>query len=130
MIGFPSEDDDSFSRTLDFLKKVRPMRMHIFRFSPREFTIFKESEVRDEKKIKLRYRVLKDMAEEFSYQYKKQFLHRTLYMVTEERRCGLTSGYTENYIRVFIEERLPLGEIVKIRVTKVDKEKVYGELTK
>jgi len=130
MVGFPSEDENSFSRTLEFLKKVRPMRMHIFRFSPREFTVFKKSEVKDERKIKLRYKVLKEMAEEFSYQYKRQFLHQTLHMVTEEVSCGLTSGYTENYIKVFVDEKLPLGEIVKIKVTRVDREKVYGKLAK
>lgn len=128
MVGFPSEDEESFSNTVNFLKRIKPMRIHIFTFSPREKTPFSQRKIENQKEVRRRYRFLKDLAENFSFQYKNKFLGQTLHMVTEEKNNGYIWGYTENYIKVCIRERVSLGKIVPVRIEKIEKDKVIASL--
>lgn len=130
MTGFPYETEEDFNNTVKFLQDIKPMRTHIFRFSPRENTVFEGAKIKNESDISKRYVILKRLAENFSFEYKNNFLGNSLYMVAEENKDGLTSGYTENYIRVFLEENVPLGNIVKVKVNKVIGDKVYAQISK
>ncbi len=116
IVGFPGEDEESFSNTVDFLKRVKPMRMHIFTFSPREKTKFSGLKLTHQKEVKERYQYLREIAQELSLQYRQKFLGKTLYMVAEERNKGLVYGYTENYLRASTNEEDPLGKIVAVKV--------------
>ncbi|MFH1505037.1 MAG: tRNA (N(6)-L-threonylcarbamoyladenosine(37)-C(2))-methylthiotransferase MtaB [Candidatus Omnitrophota bacterium] len=126
MVGFPSENEQSFNNTVSFLKRIKPMRTHIFTFSPRENTSFFGLKIKNQKHTRKRYDFLKKLAEDFAYEYKSRFLGKTLHMVTEEKTNGFTRGYTENYIKVWVKGELPLGQIVPVKIKKVEKDKVVG----
>ena len=132
MVGFPYEEDGHFSNTVKFLEEIRPMRMHIFSFSARPHTVFENIKISKEMqmKTKKRYKILKELAERFSYEYKKKFLGKRLHMVVEEKKKDYVCGYTENYIRVYVKEDLPLGEIVKVRIEKIEGSLVYGKVSR
>jgi len=59
MVGFPHETDRSFDNTVDFLRKIKPMRMHIFTFSPRENTPFSDLKTDRTDSVKKRYNFLR-----------------------------------------------------------------------
>ena len=128
MVGFPYEEDRHFLNTVKFLEEIRPMRMHIFSFSARPHTIFENMKI--DKKIQeeteRRYKILKKLAERFSYEYKRKFLGKELHMVVEEKKKGFVCGYTENYIKVYVKENLPLGKIVKVKIEKIEEPWTYG----
>ncbi len=132
MVGFPYEEDRNFSNTVEFLEEIRPMRMHIFSFSARPHTVFESIKINKEMqmKAKRRYKILKELAEKFSYEYKKKFLGEKLHMVVEEKKRDYICGYTENYIRVYVKENLPLGEIVKVKIEKIEGSWVYGKVSR
>jgi len=130
MVGFPTETEKSFQNTVDFLKQVNPMRMHIFTFSPREKTQFSEAKVKNPTVIRQRYEYLKRIAKDFSSSYQRKFLGKRLNMVAEEENSGFVSGYTENYIRVQLRARVPLGQIIPVVIEKVDSDKVLASLAK
>ena len=126
MVGFPTESEESFQNTVNFLRIIKPMRMHIFTFSPREKTRFWEVKIKDSETIHQRYNFLKKLAGDFSYSYKRKFLGKTLNMVTEIEKDGSTSGYTENYIRVRVNEPVPLGQIIPVVIESVEEDKVLA----
>jgi len=126
MVGFPGEDEPSFNNTVNFLKEIKPMRMHIFTFSPREKTKFANLKPANQGVIKQRYNFLKELAISFSNEYKRRFLGKTLYMVVEETNKGLFSGYTENYIKVCIKDKLKLGQIIPVRIDKVESSRIFA----
>jgi threonylcarbamoyladenosine tRNA methylthiotransferase MtaB len=130
MVGFPSEDQTSFHNTVKFLYKVKPMRIHIFRFSPREMTIFQDIKIKNEGEVKRRYDFLRHLANKFSYEYKKNFLGTTLHMIAEAKSEGFVYGYTENYIRVYIKEEVPLGEVIPVKIDRISQDRVYGRVIK
>lgn len=130
MVGFPTEDEESFQNTVDFLKQVNPMRMHIFTFSPREKTQFSEAKIKNSTLIRQRYKYLKKMAKDFSFNYQRKFLGKRLNMVAEEESNGFISGYTENYIRVRLREKVPLGQIIPVVIREVNPDKVLASVAK
>lgn len=128
IVGFPGEDEKSFKNTVDFLKRIKPMRMHIFTFSPREGTKFAKSKLTNQTKVKEWYNLLQKLADQFSFEYRSKFLGKTVKMVAEEKNKGLVSGYSENYLRVSIKEDISLGEIVLVRIKKLEKNRVLAVL--
>ena len=128
MVGFPGEDEQSFQNTVDFVKRIKPMRMHIFTFSPREKTRFSAAKIGNQQNIKKRYMYLKGLADEFSLEYKKKFAGKVLEAVAEEEENSFVCGYTQNYIKVFIKEKVPLGQIVKVRIEGIEKDRAIASV--
>jgi threonylcarbamoyladenosine tRNA methylthiotransferase MtaB len=128
MVGFPGEDDYTFENTVNFLKRVKPMHMHVFTFSPREKTPLAKITIRNSKQIKKRYQILKELSNFLSGEYSRTFLGRTLQVVAEQYKDGFTTGFSQNYLKVYIEGRHLLGQLVSVRITNIHENKIYGEL--
>jgi threonylcarbamoyladenosine tRNA methylthiotransferase MtaB len=129
IVGFPGETEKTFQQTVNFLKKVRPMRIHIFTFSPREKTPLANNNSIDKDKIKERYMALDKLAKDFSLSYSKLFLNKELEMIAEEKKDNYTTGYTQNYIKVNTKDNIKLGSPAKIKINKVTKNnKVFARL--
>ncbi|MCM8773984.1 MAG: tRNA (N(6)-L-threonylcarbamoyladenosine(37)-C(2))-methylthiotransferase MtaB [Candidatus Omnitrophica bacterium] len=120
MLGFPYEDEDSFKNTLEFLNKVKPMRIHIFTFSPRPHTPFANYNINNYRVIKERQDILKRLANEFNLSYKQKFLNQRLEMIAENKDDGYVCGYTSNYIKVWVEGKLRVGEVYPVVIKKIE----------
>ncbi|MFH1771420.1 MAG: tRNA (N(6)-L-threonylcarbamoyladenosine(37)-C(2))-methylthiotransferase MtaB [Candidatus Omnitrophota bacterium] len=127
MVGFPHEDKIRFLNTVDFLTGIKPMRMHIFRFSPREYTSYQKTTQKNEAEIRERMSRLREINNIFSKEYAQSFKGSTLYAVTEQHAGKFTCGYTQNYIKVYINKHIPLGKITAVKITKTGENKVFGE---
>ncbi|MCF7895117.1 MAG: tRNA (N(6)-L-threonylcarbamoyladenosine(37)-C(2))-methylthiotransferase MtaB [Candidatus Omnitrophica bacterium] len=129
IIGFPDETEKTFQQTVDFLKKVKPMRIHIFTFSPREKTPLITSNLIDKDTTKRRYKILDKLARKLSLDYSRLFINQKLTMIAEEKKNGYTTGYTQNYIKVNLDGKIKLGSAAKVKITKIDKNnKVFARL--
>ena len=128
IVGFPSEDDHLFNNTVKFLKEVKPMRIHIFTFSPRENTKFKDLKIRNSKIVRERYQILQELNNQLSVQYRRKFIGKTLDMIAEQLKGEKTTGHTQNYIPATVNKRLKLGEVFKIRIERIDKEDTIASL--
>ncbi len=126
MVGFPGENDKSFQNTLDFLRRVKPMRTHIFSFSPREKTLLCNAKITDRKKIRQRYKIIKQLTDHFAVEYMSGFVGNVLEVIGEEETSGFVSGYTENYLRVYVEPRISLGKIVPVKIKKIADNKLFA----
>ncbi|MDD4294963.1 MAG: tRNA (N(6)-L-threonylcarbamoyladenosine(37)-C(2))-methylthiotransferase MtaB [Candidatus Omnitrophica bacterium] len=127
MTGFPYETEQSFENTVSVLKELRPMRMHIFTFSPRENTKFFGKQTLPLATLKKRYAVLNALHKELSLAYYRKFIGKTLNMVTEESIGNDVFGYTENYIRVRARGKRDLGRIIPVKISEVTDENVRAE---
>ncbi|MCF7870776.1 MAG: tRNA (N(6)-L-threonylcarbamoyladenosine(37)-C(2))-methylthiotransferase MtaB [Candidatus Omnitrophica bacterium] len=130
IIGFPGETEKTFQATIDFLKKVKPMRIHIFTFSPREKTPFAANNLIDKNTIKKRYVILNKLAKKFSFDYARLFLNQELTMIAEEKKNRYITGYTQNYIKVNLKDKIKDGSLARVKITKIDKNnRVFAQLT-
>lgn len=120
MVGFPGESDDNFLNTVDFLKKIRPSRIHCFPFSPRPGTAaygFTDRVL--DKAINKRMKFLLGLAGQMAYDYQNSFIGKKLEVLIEakpDRKTGFFRGYSENYIYTLVESKTLIpGRIIKVK---------------
>lgn len=125
MVGFPGEDEKSFTKTFEFLKEVKPSRMHIFSFSPRENTAAFQSSDQGAKPqvVQERQSRLRVLAKELALGFCRAHIGRTLEVLVESEFSQgekFSKGYSGNYIKVFIHKaEQPVNTIVTAKPIKI-----------
>lgn len=125
IVGFPGETEEDFEETLDIVRKSEFGRVHIFRYSPRKGTAASKlpdavpGNIKNERAERLAA-VAEETAKSF---YVKNF-GTPHYVLIEERDGKHLTGYTGNYIKVYIEEagNHKLGEFVRVELTQTIKD--------
>ncbi len=125
MVGFPGESETNFKKTLKFLERINPSRIHCFPFSPRPGTpAFKFTPRISCGEVNKRMKVLLGLAGKMSRGYQKKFIGKELEVLVEVKKDKLTGfcrGYSEHYIYTLIEARdLTPGQIIKVRATSLN----------
>jgi len=101
IVGFPGETDEHFRQTLETVSKMGFFRLHVFPFSPRKGTpaATMPNQVTENVK-KEREKILLDLTNKLSLEFKKKFLNKYLRFIPEETKEGKTFGYADNYLRI------------------------------
>ena len=126
IVGFPAEGEKEFENTLEFLRAVKPMRTHLFTFSPREGTPLAGVKIKNPAQIKKRFKILQAAAQGFALDYAESFIGKELLMAAEGAKNGFSCGYTENYLRVKVKKDLPPGQLVSVTIDKVLNGVIYA----
>jgi threonylcarbamoyladenosine tRNA methylthiotransferase MtaB len=105
LVGFPGEDEVCFMNTLDLVKEIAPLKVHIFPYSKRGGTAAALDSANEIESHVVRDRTarLKDIARECSVAYRKQFLGDVLSVLVEGRSDhgpDFWEGHSDNYIKV------------------------------
>ena len=125
IVGFPTETEEYFLETVEFLKKVKFSDIHCFNYSPRSGTVaYKMKDLPPEVKKDRLDRLLceKQVCRE---RFENLNIGAEQEVVIEEYVDGYSVGYTGNYIRTYI-----LGEhkgIKKVKLTERFKDGMKGE---
>jgi threonylcarbamoyladenosine tRNA methylthiotransferase MtaB len=116
IVGFPTEDEDAFQRTLGAVDGAGITRVHTFPYSPRPGTVaasLPDCVPPDEKKG--RSRRLRGHSEVRSRHHRARKLgerERVLIDKTAETQC---SGYTADYTRCYLEAgAAPRGAVIEV----------------
>lgn len=114
--GFPGESKDDFNLTVNFLKEIKPSRLHVFRYSDREGT--PSSEMRDKVpfcEAKRRVKELINLGEGLKCEFSRSFVGMEVEAIIEENNNDF-SGYTTQYVRVISKKTdITRGKIVKAK---------------
>ncbi len=122
IVGFPGEDEDEFSETLDFIKKCAFSSMHIFPYSRRKGTPAASMPNQLTRSAKSsRVRSASEIAAVLEKEYLESLLSEELSVLFEKKNDNLWSGYSENYIRVYTES----DDDLKNRILKVKPKKLW-----
>lgn len=129
MVGFPGEEEENFKNTLNFLRAVRPLKTHIFRFSPRRNTAaFRFSGLVRAEVVKDRLTQMRELAKEFTRDFCRQYIGKDQKVLVESPGgCadnGFFPGYSGNYIKVFLPRGpgISVNTIVTARPLKIHKD--------
>ncbi len=125
IVGFPNEDDKSFLNCVRTVRRLRPMRMHIFTYSKRPLTEAGRinTNLSNGMQIKQRKLELAQLADDLAIDYYNSFLGKKLEVLVESRnKSGYYTGYTGNYIYTNFKSKLIkkglLQPVVLERVTQ------------
>lgn len=136
LVGFPGEEEGNFHNTVICLKKMIPLRVHIFPFSIRPGTVAANFSGRPgQEAVKKRIELLKALTDELSYGFRKKFLGRELRVLVEgppEKKTKWFSGYSDNYIRVAVENAAleDINNLLPVKITAVDADASRGIISK
>ena len=110
IVGFCDETEADFSASLDLIRRVKPSKVNVTRYSRRPFTpVAKEKDYPDSVK-KDRSRTMNTVAEEVYASLNAMQLGKTVpFMVTETLRKGSVMARSPEYTGIVIREDLPVG---------------------
>ena len=120
MVGFSGETEQMFQNTVDFINVVMPMRVHIFPFSRRKGTPAYDLKDNIDILVKRdRESRLAGITKKLSHEFANKFIGKDVEVLVESKKTkdGLLQGYTDRYIKVYIEgqDRLK-GKLVTHRL--------------
>jgi threonylcarbamoyladenosine tRNA methylthiotransferase MtaB len=102
IVGFPGETEAEFEHSYSFCKQMQFARIHVFSYSPRPGTQAALMSHQVEDKVKReRSRRMLTLGRECVHSFRRKFLGKTLLVLWEKETCGVWSGLTDNYIRVY-----------------------------
>ncbi|NJE85355.1 tRNA (N(6)-L-threonylcarbamoyladenosine(37)-C(2))-methylthiotransferase [Thermococcus sp. CX2] len=116
IVGFPGETEDAFQNTVELVKRVRPDKINVSRYSPRPGTIAAKWKQLPGWKVKERSRLLHRLRLQIAYEINQDYLGKTVeVLVHGAGKKGGVEGRTFNYKDIILDEGTP-GELVSARV--------------
>ena len=110
IVGYPTETDSDFEETLNFAIKAKFSDIHCFPFSSREGTkAHKLKDLPSEVK-KNRLNRLIEIKNKLKNDFINKNIGNVLEFITEEYDGNYTVGYTENYIKVYLNKKIIDGK--------------------
>ena len=120
IVGYPGEENDHFKETKVFLESLDISYLHVFSYSQRKDTLAAtmENHVTKEEK-ELRSKALHILSNEKRHQFYNQFENTVRPVLIEKSNNIITQGFTDNYIKVHIEENISIqNTIVSVLLKK------------
>ena len=126
IIGFAKETEQDFLETLDTIKRVKFSGMHIFEYSEKAGTKGVLLGKSSSEEIKDRLTRVGKLASELKEDFEREHIGKTLSVLIEEMVDGYSTGFTGNYIKVFIKGNLETNKFYDVKITEVNSDKVIG----
>ncbi len=125
LVGFPGEKEANFRNTLDLIKKILPLKVHIFPYSKRGGTKAAAGVPVEVPAAVIKERIfrLNELARRCSLDYRSRFLGTHMDVLIEGHSPVMDDcweGYTDNYLRVLVKSGLDLkNKLVAVRLNKI-----------
>ena len=130
IVGYPGEENDHFKETKVFLESLDISYLHVFSYSQRKDTLAATMENHVTKEDKeLRSKALHILSNEKRHQFYNQFENTVRPVLIEKSNNIITQGFTDNYIKVHIEENISIqNTIVSVLLKKNNGSYMEGEI--
>jgi len=127
--GFPGEDEELFEKTYNFIKEIGFAKLHVFPYSRRKGTKadLMPNQI-DERIKKERVNKLIELSNKLERDYLERYLNKEVLVLIETCKNNVSSGHTENYLMVKVNEQLKENTMVKIKIKKIIDNYLEGEV--
>ena len=127
--GFPGETEEDFQECIDFCKKVKFSKTHVFPYSNRKGTKADTMPNQlDNKTKKDRARRLIKIDEQLQKDYNDLFINKEVEVLIEEVNNNQSIGHTENFLRVIIDQPLKTNTNYKVKIIESSVDYVKGKV--
>jgi threonylcarbamoyladenosine tRNA methylthiotransferase MtaB len=124
MVGFPGETDELFEESRSFIEHMPFTYLHVFTYSLRPGT--RSATMPDQVPVEIarhRNRVLRDLAAKKNLEFRKQFVGRTLEVLTLQAGDeSSTEALSDNYLKVRVGGRHEPNELMRVDVEEIGNE--------
>jgi threonylcarbamoyladenosine tRNA methylthiotransferase MtaB len=128
--GFPGETEKEFEETVEFVKKIRFARIHVFPYSRRAGTKAAQMPEQILNSVKHeRAGILIELGKQLEGEYISRFIGTRQDVLFEEYSDGFLEGYTGTYIRVSAPSKRDLtGRIADVLINGSQNEMLLGSV--
>ena len=130
--GFPGETEAEFNETIEYARKLKFAKIHVFPYSEREGTKAADMPQMDMSIRKSRAKRLIEVSDELASEFASSMTGKEIEILIEkiEEKDGKTiaEGYTGNYVRAFAEvekDMFSRGDIVKGTAVRAENENIF-----
>ena len=116
IVGFPTETERDFLDTCDLVEQVRFSDIHPFPFSPRSGTVASKMQDLPSEIKKQRLDKLLELKAKCKKEFALSMVGKDAYFLFEEEKDGYATGYTENYLRVYVKDFCCNKEFNKVKI--------------
>ncbi len=131
IVGYPAEGDSDFALTLQAVTDCQFAYIHQFTYSPREGTVSSKCKTIPHDIVAMRAEQLRNTAQKYSLQYKKQFINATREAVIEKSNDNIIA-LTDNYLKIKLENnhhnRSKVGQLLPVTITNLASSGLQGKI--
>jgi threonylcarbamoyladenosine tRNA methylthiotransferase MtaB len=129
IVGFPTEDEAAFARTLAAVDGGTFGRVHVFAFSPRPGTAAAELPPLPPAFLKERMARALAAAEAAARRARLGAIGMQAEVLVEDRHDGLARGYSSEYVRYYVSGEARPGQLVAVVAEAEHRDGVRGRIT-
>lgn len=128
IVGFPGESEEAFQRSLELIKRIKPDKVNVSRYSPRPGTIAAKWKQLPGWVVKERSRIMHRVRLQISYEINQRYVGRKVdILVHGEGKKGNVDAVTMNYKHIIIP-RGEKGEFARAKVNGATSTYLLGEI--
>ncbi len=132
IVGFPTETEEDFKKTLEVVKTVEYDTSFSFKYSPRRFTKAAEMEGQIEEKEKLRrLNILQQLQAEITQKKLKEYEGKVVEVLIEGKAKKGNKLYGRNrqniVVNVDFRDNIKAGDCLRVKITNALKHSLIGE---
>lgn len=131
IVGHPYETEELFLETIKNCQEINFSKIHVFPYSKRDGTPSSRMPNQVEKTIKKkRSKTLNGISKKLEKEFYRKYENQIVDVLIEEIKEDISIGFTTNYIKVQVKEKLIRNEIYKVKLKKMNENVFIGELVK
>ena len=123
IVGFPTETEEMFQSTLDIIEECQLDWIHAFPFSPRPGTPAAKMPQNDNKIIKLRSKILRDVAKQRKIKHLENLVGRNIEVFVEKDNKGHSNQFAPIKL---IEKKIKSGQTITALIKSSDENFAHG----
>ena len=123
IVGFPTETEEMFQNTLDIIEECQLDWIHAFPFSPRPGTPAAKMPQNDSKLIKLRSKILRDVAKQRKIKHLENLVGKNIEVFVEKDNKGHSNQFAPIKL---IEKQIKSGQTITALIKSSDENFAHG----
>ncbi|MGI0058592.1 MAG: tRNA (N(6)-L-threonylcarbamoyladenosine(37)-C(2))-methylthiotransferase [Nitrosotalea sp.] len=128
IVGFPTETEEDFARTVDLIDETRPDIVNLSRYSARYGTKAAQMDQIDVAEVKRRSKIVFDMAKKISQQRNEEWIGWKGEVLFDEISNGITKGRNFAYKQIVTDDKVKLGKKAIVKIEGAAPNGLYGTI--
>ena len=128
IVGFPSETEEDFQKTVRLLDETRPDVVNLSKYSARPGTDAAELKQIDVREVKRRSKIIFEQINKIAIENNKKWIGWRGNVVFDEKTEDGIKGRNFAYKPVFVRDQVDIGELHTIEITNVTINSLVGKI--
>ncbi len=128
IVGFPTETEEDFAKTIDLIDETRPDIVNLSRYSPRSGTKAAQMDQIDVTEVKRRSKLVFDMTKKISQQRNEEWIGWKGEVLFDEISDGITKGRNFAYKQIVTDDKVKLGKKAIVKIDGAAPNGLYGTI--